>query len=215
VSSLMLAFQKVCDVVAYAHSRGVVHGALSSDCITLGVYGEVMVVNWCGAQILEDGQWTEGAGSHPVLAPPSNVMPALGAFTPPDLIDAGVDQITRAADVYSLGAILYHILTLRPPAQAGNEEDLKLQILHSLIPSPLNLIRASLMHWHVSTIPEVLSGIAMKALQTDPAARYPSVIALREAVMAWQTNPARTVQASTRVRPQSDFYEANAPCGAF
>ncbi len=215
LTSLMAAFQKVCDIVAYAHSRGVVHGALTSDCITLGVYGEVMVVDWCGAQILENGESAYGVGPRPVLAPPSIVMPAPGAFTPPELIDADVDQISRAADVYALGAILYHILTLRPPVRTGDEEDLKLQILHSLIPSPLNLIRASLMHWHVGTIPEVLSGIALKALQLDPESRYSSVIALQEAVTAWQTNPARSARAGSRVRIQSDFHEVNAPCGVF
>jgi serine/threonine protein kinase len=215
VSSLMLAFEKVCDVIAYAHSRGVVHGALSSDRITLGAHGEVLVGHWCDAQIPENGPWTGSIGSHPIFAPPSMVMPELNAFTPPELIDADLDQISWAADVYALGGILYHILTLRPPAGADDEEDLKLQILHGLISSPLNLIRANLMHWHVGTIPEVLSGIAMKALQNDPAIRYSSVIALQEAVRAWQTNPARTAQGTSRARPQSDLYDLKAPCGAF
>src|SRR5262249_53571316 len=110
---LLGRFLDVCDAVAYAHSRGVMHRDLKPGNIMLGKYGEALVVAWGLAKLLDR---TEGVVETRPLQPAAAESPPLTqvgavvgtvAFMSPEQAAGQLDQLGPASDVYSLGATLY------------------------------------------------------------------------------------------------------------
>jgi tetratricopeptide (TPR) repeat protein len=132
-------FQQVCQTLAYAHSKGVIHRDLKPQNVMVGAFGEVQVMDWGLAKVLSGGGSEEQPG--PGLMPPEGVPSAvrtirtdqsgatsqdgavLGtpAYMAPEQARGQIDQLDRRCDVFGLGAILCEILTGRPPyvAEAG------------------------------------------------------------------------------------------------
>lgn len=181
LATLLTAFQKACDALAYAHSRGVVHGGLRPETITLGAFGEVIVINWCFARVFEydrDGQPL----SHPVLAAPIDSFPPVSAYLAPEVAAGQWESVGPHSDVYALGAVLYKLLTLRAPIVARDDAHMLRCIAAGAITAPPH----EAAHCPGGHVPEYLTAIAMKALNTDPAQRFASVPELQEAILAWQ-----------------------------
>src|SRR5262249_41041588 len=117
--ALISRFVSVCQTVAYAHSRGIVHHDLKPTNIMLGEFGETLVVDWGLATCA--GDWSEGIdveGVSELPLPPeaADLTPRLKgtpAFMSPE--QAVGLPATPASDIYSLGATLYAILTGQPP----------------------------------------------------------------------------------------------------
>src|SRR6185437_2587400 len=95
---LLTAFSSVCMTVQYAHSRGVVHRDLKPQNIMLGEYGEVYVLDWGIAKVLEGGEELSEVG---------RAIGTLGYMAPEQARGGVVDG---RADVYALGVILFEIL---------------------------------------------------------------------------------------------------------
>ncbi|MBL9020259.1 MAG: protein kinase [Myxococcales bacterium] len=119
---LLRAFVDVCLAIEFAHTRGVVHRDVKPGNIMLGDFGEVYVLDWGIARIVGD---LSGSAEMSDLAPvdasaDTTVTRGTPGYMSPEQIrgDATVDQ---RADVYSLGATLFHILSLEPlhPHEAG------------------------------------------------------------------------------------------------
>jgi len=128
LTQLLTIFQKVCDAVAYAHSKGVVHRDLKPPNIMVGDYGEVLVMDWGLAKVVSEqrpevsGQ-PEAASHQPVLqssviAPQSAELTLAGTvmgspqFMAPEQAAGKLDEIDARTDIFALGGILYNILTL-------------------------------------------------------------------------------------------------------
>ncbi len=122
--------EQVCQTMAYAHSRNVIHRDLKPANIMVGSFGEVQVMDWGLAKVLAAGgvaderkakreaQETmietvrnESNGSQSVTG---SVMGTL-AYMPPEQARGEVEQLDQRSDVFSLGAILFEVLTGRPP----------------------------------------------------------------------------------------------------
>jgi serine/threonine-protein kinase len=176
---LLLAFQSVAQAVAYAHSRGVLHRDIKPDNIMLGEYGEVLLMDWGLAKIVPSmcpgdevkshrgtlGTWSTRHGE--ITGTPGYISPeqALGM----------VDQLDGRSDVYSLGAILYEILTLRPPHTGRDAKTIIRKLLREPVMPPRE--RAP-----DRDIPEALEEVALRCLASDPDQRFESVRALIDEV---------------------------------
>jgi WD40 repeat protein/serine/threonine protein kinase len=186
---LLRRFIDVCNAVAYAHSRGVLHRDLKPGNIMLGKYGETLVVDWGLAKAgVGRGEprtaAAEDAVAESLLLPPtgsvsSDTLPgsALGtpSFMSPEQATGRVDVLGPAADVYSLGATLYNLLTGSVPINGDRAEILK-KIHAGDFPPPRQVQPHA---------PAALEAICLKAMALWPADRYASTRELAEEVERW------------------------------
>jgi serine/threonine-protein kinase len=137
---LLKVFEQVCQTLAYAHSRGVIHRDLKPHNVMVGAFGEVQVMDWGLAKVLHEG----GPAAAPRSPQPAEVsvirtrrsedseedsegmQTAVGsvlgtpAYMPREQALAEWDRVDERADVFGLGAILCQILTGQPPYVGAN-----------------------------------------------------------------------------------------------
>ena len=192
LARLLEIFQKICDAVGNAHSKSIIHRDLKPANIMIGEFGEVMVMDWGIAKILNQPEATSatlplGTGSGTrygtVMGTPS--------FMAPEQAEGRLDAINERTDIYSLGAILYNILTLRPPITGeGTNAELMERVKAGKITPPTVFNAdtgnaAVLLHCPDRQIPEAVSAVAMQALAREPARRYPDVSELQRDIAAY------------------------------
>jgi serine/threonine protein kinase len=109
---------RVAEAVAFAHSRGVVHRDLKPTNVMIGEYGEVFVVDWGIAKVVGGPSGPTGAarGADPALTVDGSVL-GTPVYMAPEQAFGDPDAIGPATDVWGLGAVLYEVLTGRPPLQ--------------------------------------------------------------------------------------------------
>ncbi|OAI39250.1 hypothetical protein AYO40_01385 [Planctomycetaceae bacterium SCGC AG-212-D15] len=178
-TALLNAFVRVCDTVAYAHSRGVIHRDLKSENVALGDFGEVMVLDWGFAKVVDGPDEDAGLAAEPMSHASANHTVAgqvMGtpAYMAPE--QAAGDMVDRRTDVYGLGAILYEILTGRPPFVGADNEEV-LRRVRSEEPVPPRKV--------CSHVPRALAAVCCRALARDPQARYASATDLGREVERW------------------------------
>jgi eukaryotic-like serine/threonine-protein kinase len=173
---LLTAFASICLAVDFAHSRGVLHRDLKPANVMLGDFGEVYLLDWGVAKLIDSPAQSIDAGEDPMSTRtiPGDVLGTLG-YMSPEQAQGCVDTLDARSDVYSLGAILFEILTLKPlhPKQDRAE------MLDSLIngADARTSVRAP-----ERDIPPELEAICVTSTHQDPAERYASARALHEAL---------------------------------
>lgn len=153
--------QKLASAVQYAHQRGILHRDLKPANVLIDELGEPRLTDFGLAKRLDSS--LELTLSHHILGSPP--------FMSPEQVSARHGAVDRASDVYSLGAILYFLLTGRPPFAGATLEQTLLQVSEST-PAPLRQDHLAL--------PLDLETICLKCLEKDPARRYASAQALEE-----------------------------------
>lgn len=194
LTRLLNIFTSVCNAIAFAHSKGVVHRDLKPANIMLGDYGEVLVMDWGLAKVgvakTKTGRWAgEEEASRSADRKLADMVNSLrqetagsltmdGALlgTPqymaPEQARGDIAKIDGRSDIYSLGAILYEILTLKPPVEGKTLHGLLKNVVEGNIQPPEH--RAP-----ERQIPRELSAVAMKALAREQEHRYQAVEELR------------------------------------
>jgi serine/threonine-protein kinase len=185
LNALLTTFHKACDTVAYANAHGVVHGALRPECISLGAFGEVLVLNWCFARI-RNVDPSGGELPRQVLAAPVDATAPLSPSTAPEIAGEQWDAVTCRTDVYSLGAVLYRLLTLHRPIAADEPVALREAILRGEVRDPAPFTKEFHPHCPGGKYPKELIAVAMKALSLEPERRYQSVPEMQQAILEWQ-----------------------------
>ncbi|MDX2038332.1 MAG: protein kinase [Isosphaeraceae bacterium] len=179
----------VCQVVDYAHARGVLHRDLKPSNIMVGRYGETLVIDWGLARTADDLPASREASSETAASDPfeertlslspasreaaTRIGSAVGtpSFMSPEQAVGGMEQLTPASDVYSLGATLYAILTGVAPFTQRTTEEILAKVSRGEFPRPRSLD---------PEIDRALEAICLKAMAREPGERYPSAHALAE-----------------------------------
>ena len=117
-------FQAACDAVAFAHAHGVIHRDLKPQNIMIGLFGEVLVLDWGVAKILGKRNMVVSVEADPPLLPKNGVDTSHGTiigtrdYMSPEQARGEIDSLDERSDVYSLGAVLYFLLTNKSPSPA-------------------------------------------------------------------------------------------------
>jgi serine/threonine protein kinase len=181
--TLIQLWQKICDAVAFAHSRGVVHNALRPDFIEVGRFGEVFVTQWSHAILLTE---TFGDVRH-VNAPENSLPLPLTHYSAPEQAAGLVHEMDTRADIFALGGLLYRIVTLRDPLSGETEDGLLEAALNASVPAPAAKAKSDpCPHWPKGRLPEFPAAVAMKALSYQREDRHQTVEELQREVATWQ-----------------------------
>jgi serine/threonine protein kinase len=207
---LLDIFVQICDGISHAHRQGVIHLSLNPNDIFVGDDGEISITNWRHAREATLFASEQEAGpstargdwkveTHEIQQPGSD---RVLAYLAPEQVLGRAQDIRLWTDIYALGAVLYHMITLRPPVEADTPEELIKRVARGEIadPSLYSAERALVAeiggrnrrggpdaNRHYSPhkqIPESLSAVVMKALAPRPVGRYETAQGLRKEIDA-------------------------------
>jgi eukaryotic-like serine/threonine-protein kinase len=173
---LLTAFSSICLAVDFAHTRGVLHRDLKPANVMLGDFGEVYLLDWGVAKLVNTAGQALDMGEDPMSTRtiPGDVLGTLG-YMSPEQAQGCVDTLDVRSDVYSLGAILFELITLKPLHPKQDRTEMMASLLHGAD------ARASVRSPEREVPPE-LDAICVKATHVEPTERYASARALYEAV---------------------------------
>lgn len=243
---LLDIFMRACEAVQFAHDRGIVHCDLRPENILVGKFNEVRIMRWREAYILAaDGKQPGGNRHSPNARQASGGLGGLdpSSMSMADFVRLSADRqrlavdpeayaylsteqasaaptLSPRTDVYSLGAILYQILTLHRPVSGESKVDVLRQILANKI-TPMSKIEAMcsqagdlsdeedgtdvphLRHCPGGKIPRALDELAQRAMQPNAQRRLGTASQVREAILRWTREVDRTKDATSFY---SDWY---------
>ena len=208
---LLSVFLKVCDAMSFAHSRGIIHRDLKPGNIMVGDFGEVVVMDWGLAKVLgnDERRMTnhERESAHSSFrGTPAGSVTGTPQYMAPEQARGEIDLLDGRSDIYALGAILYHILALRPPISGSDpqtllqrasegkidplilptERDLPARCDQSGPPAAREASQRGRNARSISRpIPDSLAAVVYKAMAFEMAARHPRVAGLQRDIEAF------------------------------
>ena len=178
LTELLQIFLKVCDALAFAHSKGVVHRDLKPDNIMIGSFGEVYVMDWGLAHILHrEGGGRPGGVTVSTMGRSiaKDKLAGTPAYMAPEQALGQLDEVDDRTDVFALGAVLYFILTGKHPyAGYGIEEAIRRAKVCEFVPPELAAADVAL--------PMSICSICKHAMSASKSDRYQSVLDLKSDV---------------------------------
>jgi Protein kinase domain len=181
---------RVARTVHYAHLHGVLHRDLKPSNILLDARGEPHVTDFGLAKFVEAESGMTQSGL--ILGTPS--------YMSPEQVSGQGSEITTAADIYGLGAVLYKLLTGRPPFQAETLYE-TLRRVREREPTPLR--------WYNPLVDRRLEAICLRCLEKDPGRRYHSAAALARDLEWWVAGKAIAAGHLSRWERFQRWYQRN------
>lgn len=200
---------RMCEALAFAHERGVVHRDLTPNNVMVGRFGEVLVMDWGIAKLLDqpdpandgsvDGDARE---SSPHRTTPGSFV-GTPNFAAPEQARGELHTIDERTDVFGVGAILHYLLTGQPPYVGRDRDEVEERARQArrCEPEPSSTFARP---------PRELVAVSLKAMAADPRQRYVTIEALaadlrafvaHERGTAWRDGPFATVVKSVRRHP--------------
>jgi formylglycine-generating enzyme required for sulfatase activity/serine/threonine protein kinase len=193
---------RVCEAMAYAHTKGVIHRDLKPANIMVGSFGEVYVMDWGLARVLgqrdahdirlkpdfsasltavksERSEARELTPDSPLVTMDGDVM-GTPAYMSPEQARGEIDKLSARSDVYSIGAMLYHLLARQTPYTSRRVGVSKQSVLEMVLHGPPESL-ASLRR----DVPVELVAICEKAMARDAANRYADTLELADDLRAF------------------------------
>ncbi|MCB9916400.1 MAG: protein kinase [Planctomycetes bacterium] len=192
---------RVCEAMAYAHSKGVVHRDLKPANIMVGRFGEAFVMDWGlakvmgsesaaprksglrdaleGARVVTDRSDSDSDGDAALRTLDGDVV-GTPAYMAPEQARGDLGAVGPCSDVYAVGAMLYHLLSGHMPYEPLGEKVAAHTILEAVRrgpPWPLRQLNPE--------VDEELAAICAKAMEREPEQRYGDVMDLGEELRAW------------------------------
>lgn len=168
IHRLLGAFERICETLAYAHDMGIMHRDIKPSNFMLGSHGEVLVMDWGIAKILPHGEkhFPDANAIRP------NIGSVVGTpdYIAPEQAQGESDDVTARSDVFSLGCVLYEILT-GTTVRTNNADSFQETIFE---PCPA-----------LPTSDDTLQDIYRRCTAIDPLQRYPSAVELHNDLSLW------------------------------
>jgi hypothetical protein len=151
----------IAEAIHFAHQRGTLHRDLKPQNVLIDAAGQPRITDFGLAKIVEDDSRLTQPGA--VMGSPS--------YMPPEQAAGRTGDVGPASDVYSLGAMLYELLTGRPPFRAATAMATLHEVMEAEPAAP---------HRLKADIPADLETVCLRCLEKSPSARYPTARALAE-----------------------------------
>ena len=199
LSTLLEIFLKVCDAVAYAHSKSTVHLDLKPSNVQIGNFGEVKVCDWGLSHIID--LQPVSADEHRIhfdllnSPPNSNMICGTPGFMAPEQFECA-GSVDFRTDIHALGAILYAIINLREP-YSGSADEIRQQTLAGQLPA------------QSAVAPVGLRAAVSKAMARRPDDRYATVGLLSTDIRCFLGDFPTTAESANIGRRLRLFYKRN------
>lgn len=169
------------NALAYAHAHGVIHRDMKPENIMVGLFGEVMLMDWGVAKVWglpdegadEDEPQDTGDNLEERLTSPGQ-RPGTPLYMSPEQVN-GSKNIDERTDIFSVGVVLYEILALREPFRGRTIDETFQNILYAPAEPPSKVAQGR-------RVPKRLDEICLKAIEKKPVDRYQSMQAMINAV---------------------------------
>lgn len=186
---LLQNFVDLCHACAYAHSRGVLHRDIKPANIMIGSFGETVVIDWGLAKIMgqkdvyeEDLRKTlsriRGKTAEAIADTQYGAKMGTPQYMAPEQAEGRIEDLDERTDIFSLGVVLYEILTGQLPFRGETTDEILERLIHAPA-TPLDELDPM--------VPSELASICMKALHKRPEDRYPTALELAEDIQRFQT----------------------------
>jgi serine/threonine protein kinase/formylglycine-generating enzyme required for sulfatase activity len=177
LSKRLRIFQQLCQAVAFAHSRGVIHRDIKPSNVMVGDYDDVVLLDWGLCKIIgkeirssrsTEERWHTMHGQ--IIGTP--------AYMSPEQAMGMIDQISFPTDVYGLGALLYHLLTLSPVFIGKSNREVVKKVLQNQPTPPSEKAPEQY-------IPKEIEAICLKCLEKKQEDRYADANELTKALQSY------------------------------
>lgn len=165
------------NAVHYAHDQGILHRDIKPSNVLVDPDDRPRLTDFGITRILNDAPGTQ-----------HTLASGTPGFMAPEQAGAGPGESGRFTDVFGLGALLYYLLTGRPPFQGASVAE-SLRALHEFEPAPPSTLRPG--------VPRELDAICLKCLEKDPTLRYTTAIGVAEDLVRWEAGLPVTAKPAT------------------
>ena len=171
----IMIFKKICEGIAYAHSKEIIHLDLKPQNIQVDHFGEVLICDWGLSQYLgKENVELKKSGELKADVTICGTIKGTPGYMAPEQVLGNKEELTQKTDVFSLGCMLFELLYEQPPFKNENLEDYKKEVLSQ-----------DFLHLPEKAVPEALKAVIRKSLTVDPEHRYENAGELADEIDKW------------------------------